>query len=127
MSDQSFTDLQKQLVELQCKLTESSRALSHVIQLISLNQREQKLGTLTIKELSGLPPNIPSYKTVGRMFIREPLPELQEQLNGMLVKVADQIKLLEGKRDYLKKQVIANENELSELVLQIQKLREGKK
>jgi len=74
----------KHLFELQNKLTESNRALSQVIQLINLNKAEQKRGISTTEELSLVKDSTPSYKSVGRMFLAEPLPSLKTQLKGKL-------------------------------------------
>jgi len=101
------------------KLTESNRALSQVLQLISLNKVEQKRGASTIEELNLVPDTTPSYKAIGRMFLAEPLPALKTQLKGMMSKVEEQIGSLETKRDYLKKQVKQDEDNLNELVQQI--------
>jgi len=54
------------------------------------------MGISTIQEISSLPDDTPSYKTVGRMFVKGPLPDLRTELKGMLVQVEDQIKNLEG-------------------------------
>jgi len=109
----------KQLFELQNKLTNSNRALIQVIQLINLNKTEQKRGIMTVEELNSIKENTPSFKSVGRMFLSEPLPSLKAQLHGMLVQVEEQIKSLEAKKDYLKKQVKQDEENLNELVIQL--------
>uniref|UniRef100_A0A6B2LRY0 Prefoldin subunit 1 n=1 Tax=Arcella intermedia TaxID=1963864 RepID=A0A6B2LRY0_9EUKA len=105
---------------MQIKLTESNRALSEVIQLINLNQREQKLGINTLQELTSFKDDVPSYKAVGRIFISESLPSLREQLKENISKSEELVKKLESKKDYLKKQVKSDEDDLKELVNQIQ-------
>jgi len=58
----------KQLFELQNKLTESNRSLTQTIQLINYQKAEQKRGILTAEELAAIQDNTPSFKSVGRMF-----------------------------------------------------------
>jgi len=53
------------------------------------------------------------------MFMAEPLPSLRTQLSGMLGQVDEQVKSLEAKKDYLKKQVKQDEENLNELVIQL--------
>jgi len=110
--------MDKQLIELQLKLTESNRSLGQVLQLINLNKVEQKRGAATIEELNAVADDTPSYKSVGRMFKKEPLPSLKKQLQGMMVQVDNQITALETKPDYLKKQVKQDEDNLNEMVQQ---------
>jgi len=110
--------MDKQLIELQLKVTESNRSLSQVLQLINLNKVEQKRGAATIEELHTVTDDTPSYKSVGRMFLKEPLPSLRQQLQGMMGQVENQITALETKRDYLKKQVKQDEDNLNEVVQQ---------
>jgi len=110
----------RQIIELQLKVTESNRALGNVLQLIGLNKFEQKRGVGTLQELDAFTESTTSYKTVGRMFIAEPLPSLKAQLRDQLHQVEEQIKSLETKRDYIKKQVKQDEDNLTELVRQIQ-------
>jgi len=89
------------------------------VQLIALNKVEHNRGVATIDELNSIPESTESFKSVGRMFIAEPLPALKIQLRGMLHQVEEQIKSLESKRDYIKKQVKQDEENLNEFIRQI--------
>jgi chaperonin cofactor prefoldin len=72
----------RQLVEAQIKFSDSSRNLVQAVHLINLNKVEQKRGVATVQELDSIPENTVSYKSVGRMFIADPLPSLKTQLRG---------------------------------------------
>eukprot|EP01125_Pyxidicula_operculata_P001718 TRINITY_DN11542_c0_g1_i1.p1 TRINITY_DN11542_c0_g1~~TRINITY_DN11542_c0_g1_i1.p1 ORF type:complete len:124 (-),score=30.47 TRINITY_DN11542_c0_g1_i1:55-426(-) len=115
--------MDKQLIDLQSKLSESSYALSHCLNLITLNQREKQRGIASIQELEEMSEKTPSYKSVGRMFIKEDLPELKNQLKQMLTDVDEQIKTLDSRKEYIKKQVKQDEDNLNEVVSQINKQR----
>ena len=119
-------------MDLQVKLTESNRALTQVLQLIAVTKMEQKRGAATIEELNTIPSETPSFKSVGRMFLKEPLPSLNKKLHGvvpvlysyaagMMEQVENQITSLETKRDYLKKQVKQDEDNLNEVIQQLYK------
>jgi chaperonin cofactor prefoldin len=76
-------------------------------------------GKATMEELRTLPQTTPAYRASGRMFLRESLPNLQEQLQGQLKKVDEQITRLEQQTTYLKQQVKSTENEMQEVIRQV--------
>lgn len=126
-----------QLVELQQKLTESNRAHQTTLSLKRLNEEEKEKGKRTIAELEQLPPSSASYRSVctfcllfdtqcGRMFIREPLPDLLTTLHSMMTKVDEQINALDKKSQYLGKQVKQDEENLNEVVRSIMQQGQGK-
>eukprot|EP01128_Nolandella_sp_AFSM9_P009192 TRINITY_DN5812_c0_g1_i1.p1 TRINITY_DN5812_c0_g1~~TRINITY_DN5812_c0_g1_i1.p1 ORF type:complete len:132 (-),score=45.67 TRINITY_DN5812_c0_g1_i1:153-509(-) len=110
---------QQQLIALQTKLTQSSRALSQSLSLTQANRQEQAKGRITISELKALPPTTNAYRSSGRMFIKENLPELVTTIEGQLVKVDEMIIKLEDQSKYLKQQVKSAEGNMNEVIAQM--------
>ncbi|KAI9098904.1 Prefoldin [Phlyctochytrium arcticum] len=71
---------QKVLGEIQNKMIESSRQLNIVKAQLSTREREKRVCELTIKELSTFGSDTGAYRSVGKMFIQEPLPVLIKEL-----------------------------------------------
>lgn len=87
---------------------------------IQSREREKRLSELTNKELSALQPDTVTYKSVGKMFVQEPLPELTKELTERATEMDKDMAALEKKRIYWERNKTEAQGNLGELVRQIQ-------
>ncbi|KAG0318412.1 hypothetical protein BGZ97_003814 [Linnemannia gamsii] len=106
--------------DLQTKLQEATRMVASVQAQIQSREREKRLSELTNKELSALQPETVTYKSVGKMFVQEPLPELTKELTERASEMEQDMAALEKKRIYWERNKTEAQGNLGELVRQIQ-------
>ncbi|KAF9924373.1 hypothetical protein FBU30_005643 [Linnemannia zychae] len=106
--------------DLQTKLQEATRMVASVQAQIQAREREKRLSELTNKELSALQPDTITYKSVGKMFVQEPLPELTKELSERAVEMEKDAAALDKKRIYWERNKAEAQGNLGELVKQIQ-------
>ncbi|KAF9143159.1 Prefoldin [Linnemannia elongata] len=106
--------------DLQNKLQEATRMVASVQAQIQSREREKRLSELTNKELSALQPDTVTYKSVGKMFVQEPLPELTKELTERATEMDKDMAALEKKRIYWERNKTEAQGNLGELVRQIQ-------
>ncbi|KAG0198994.1 hypothetical protein BGX28_007644 [Mortierella sp. GBA30] len=106
--------------DLQTKLQEATRMVASVQAQIQTREREKRLSELTNKELSSLQPETVTYKSVGKMFIQEPLPELTKELSERVTEMDKDMAALDKKRIYWERNKTEAQGNLQELIKQIQ-------
>ncbi|KAF9183070.1 hypothetical protein BGZ51_004256 [Haplosporangium sp. Z 767] len=106
--------------DLQSKLQEATRMVASVQAQIQTREREKRLSELTNKELSSLQPDTVTYKSVGKMFIQEPLPQLTSELTERATEMGKDMEALDKKRIYWERQKTEAQGNLQELIKQIQ-------
>ncbi|KAF9952992.1 hypothetical protein BGZ72_005775 [Mortierella alpina] len=118
----SFSEqaLGKIVHDLQAKLQEATRMVASVQAQIQTREREKRLSELTNKELSSLEPETVTYKSVGKMFIQEPLPELTSELTERVTEMDKDMAALDKKRIYWERNKTEAQGNLQELIKQIQ-------
>ncbi|KAF9284967.1 hypothetical protein BGZ68_004279 [Mortierella alpina] len=118
----SFSEqaLGKIVHDLQAKLQEATRMVASVQAQIQTREREKRLSELTNKELSSLEPETVTYKSVGKMFIQEPLPELTSELSERVTEMDKDMAALDKKRIYWERNKTEAQGNLQELIKQIQ-------
>ncbi|KAF9566224.1 hypothetical protein EC968_003807 [Mortierella alpina] len=118
----SFSEqaLGKIVHDLQAKLQEATRMVASVQAQIQTREREKRLSELTNKELSSLEPETVTYKSVGKMFIQEPLPELTSELAERVTEMDKDMAALDKKRIYWERNKTEAQGNLQELIKQIQ-------
>ncbi|XP_073985778.1 prefoldin subunit 1 isoform X2 [Rhodnius prolixus] len=87
------------------------------LQIESLKRSRQR-ADLTTLEIKVLPENTMTYESLGRMFIRTPIPTVLENLSTRSAACAEQIKSLENNKAFLEKSMKESENNLREMVQQ---------
>ncbi|KAF9420691.1 hypothetical protein BGZ94_009059 [Podila epigama] len=112
--------LGKIIHDLQSKLQEATRMVTSVQAQIQTRDRERKLSALTNKELSSLDPSTVTYKSVGKMFVQEPLPKLTGELTDKVSEMEKDMAALDKKRIYWERNKIEAQGNLQELIRQIQ-------
>uniref|UniRef100_A0A224XWR3 Putative molecular chaperone prefoldin subunit 1 n=1 Tax=Panstrongylus lignarius TaxID=156445 RepID=A0A224XWR3_9HEMI len=111
-------ELKKAFTELQQKMLETTQKVKLAdIQIESLKRSRQR-ADLTTLEIKALQENTMTYESLGRMFIRTPIPIVLENLNTRSVSCAEQIKSLENNKAFLEKSMKESENNLREMVQQ---------
>eukprot|EP00470_Lotharella_oceanica_P000240 CAMPEP_0170171962 /NCGR_PEP_ID=MMETSP0040_2-20121228/5170_1 /TAXON_ID=641309 /ORGANISM="Lotharella oceanica, Strain CCMP622" /LENGTH=147 /DNA_ID=CAMNT_0010412339 /DNA_START=36 /DNA_END=480 /DNA_ORIENTATION=- len=103
MSSAQNEDEDPQL-ELQRKKVILGRQLIQLQGQLQMKERVKKSTELTIAEVKALPEKTNTYRTVGRMFLATPLPEVKDGLKKFLDETATEITQLEAKKKYLEKQ-----------------------
>ncbi|KAG9325344.1 hypothetical protein KVV02_006984 [Mortierella alpina] len=118
----SFSEqaLGKIVHDLQAKLQEATRMVASVQAQIQTREREKRLSELTNKELSSLETETVTYKSVGKMFIQEPLPELTSELSERVTEMDKDMAALDKKRIYWERNKTEAQGNLQELIKQIQ-------
>ncbi|KAI8922955.1 Prefoldin [Entophlyctis helioformis] len=72
---------EKYAFEYQSKISESSKQLAVVRAQLQGRDREKRLSELTAKELNALPADVSAYRSVGKMFLKEDIAGLKDELN----------------------------------------------
>ncbi|KAF9348740.1 hypothetical protein BGX26_012872 [Mortierella sp. AD094] len=106
--------------DLQSKLQEATRMVASVQAQIQTREREKRLSELTNKELSSLQPDTVTYKSVGKMFIQEPLTDLTSELSERSKEMEKDMEALDKKRIYWERNKTEAQGNLQELIRQIQ-------
>ncbi|KAG0366090.1 Prefoldin [Gamsiella multidivaricata] len=106
--------------DLQTKLQEATRMVASVQAQIQTRDREKRLSELTNKELSALAPDTITYKSVGKMFIQEPLTDLTKELSERASEMEKDMAALDKKRVYWERNKTEAQGNLQELIRQIQ-------
>ncbi|KAI1313845.1 hypothetical protein EDD11_002478 [Mortierella claussenii] len=106
--------------DLQSKLQEATRMVASVQAQIQTREREKRLSELTNKELTSLQPDTVTYKSVGKMFIQEPLKDLTTELSARVKEMDKDMEALEKKRIYWERNKTEAQGNLQELIRQIQ-------
>ncbi|KAG0206746.1 hypothetical protein BGX33_007237 [Mortierella sp. NVP41] len=106
--------------DLQTKLQEATRMVALVQAQIQTREREKRLSELTNKELSALQADTITYKSVGKMFVQEPLPELTSELSERVTEMDKEMAALDKKRIYWERNKTEAQGNLGELIKQIQ-------
>ncbi|KAF9901472.1 hypothetical protein EC991_006090 [Linnemannia zychae] len=111
--------------DLQTKLQEASRMVASVQAQIQSREREKRLSELTNKELLGLSSDTITYKSVGKMFVQEPLPELTKELTERATEMEKDMAALDKKRIYWERNKTEAQGNLGELIKQIQQAQQA--
>ncbi|KAI9003103.1 Prefoldin, partial [Gaertneriomyces semiglobifer] len=67
-------------IEIQNTIQEKSRQLTRLRTELQALDRQKRVSDLTAKELAPLGADVGAYRSVGKMFIRQPLPEITKEL-----------------------------------------------
>lgn len=111
-------ELKKAFAELQIKMMDTRQKLKlQDIQTDGFRKTKQHT-QLTVNEIKNLPPNTNTYESVGRMFIKTPLPQVISNLETKMKSFDEKIKEIEANKNYLERNLKESENNLREMVQQ---------
>ncbi|RDL42021.1 Uncharacterized protein BP5553_02000 [Venustampulla echinocandica] len=72
--------LQRLVQEIEIQAIQAQQQISTVKSQIALKQREIRMLQLTSSEVSTLPADTPVYEGVGKMFVFNPIPDVEKRL-----------------------------------------------
>ncbi|KAI5819684.1 Prefoldin [Pyronema omphalodes] len=93
--------LQKLMQDIESKAAFSQQQLQIVREQMALKAREIRVSQLTAQELTKVPQETKTYESVGKMFVREDISDLQTRLKKEEASLKDDIESLKKKQIYL--------------------------
>ena len=111
-------ELKKHFAELQMQMQESRMKMRQLDMQIEQSKRNCQHGALTKREITTLPTETNCFETVGRMFVKRSVKEVEELIDGRVKAGEEKITALETSKKYLENNLKERENNLRELVTQ---------
>jgi len=105
--------------ELQSKLVETRVLLNQVSNKLQLIEREKRRNQFTLQEISGVPAETNTYKSIGKMFLSAPSEQIIEELQTSITKYEADIVTLTNQQKYLMNQSTTIQNSLKELIKEV--------
>ena len=117
MASNNFdADLKKAFQDLQAKMITTTQQVKLAEAQIAQLTRNITHAKLTEQELSLLPGDTRTYQSVGRMFILEPINQIQTDLKKKISEGEAKIKTIEQNKEHLQKSVKDHENSIREML-----------
>ncbi|KAJ8326311.1 hypothetical protein BDV3_005865 [Batrachochytrium dendrobatidis] len=110
---------EKYAIEYQTKIGETSRQLAMVRGQLQGREREKKLSELTAKELEPLDSTVLAYRSVGRMFIKEDISMLKDELHKKSASASKEIVAMERAATKLEGDLKDTERTLQDLIKKV--------
>ncbi|GAA5914446.1 prefolding complex chaperone subunit [Sporobolomyces salmoneus] len=113
--------LRQAVMQLQSQQIEASRQLSTIRTQLNQKEREQKLNTLTLREIESLPRDssqVGCYRAVGRMFMQESRNNVENTLKQKTKHSQEDVGILEKKAKYLENEVNTAQTSLRDILQQ---------
>lgn len=108
-----FEELQTQMAETRTKMRQMDAQMEGQ-RLISLRS------TKTKQELAKLSPDVNTFESLGRMFVKKSLDQVNVMLDEKIKVSEEKIKSLDANQKYLDKSLKERENNLREMIVQKQ-------
>ncbi|KAL4332583.1 hypothetical protein GQ457_07G019190 [Hibiscus cannabinus] len=105
-------------IEIQGRIIELTGKLKQVQNQMRTKEGEKKRAFLTLEELSQVPDDTNTYKSIGRTFVLEPKAVLMNEQERKLKDSESAIGSLQTSKEYMEKQLAEVENNLRELLQQ---------
>ncbi|CAK7225072.1 hypothetical protein SBRCBS47491_005767 [Sporothrix bragantina] len=93
--------LQKLVREIETQAMQAQQQISIVRQQTASKQREMRMAQLTRSELGALPSSTNVYEGVGKMFVAEPIPSLNDKLGKQIKTLESDVEGLGKRLHYL--------------------------
>ncbi|ESO84789.1 hypothetical protein LOTGIDRAFT_236136 [Lottia gigantea] len=110
-------ELRKAFQELQSKMITTTQQLKISDAQIETLKRQITHSKLVTKEIEALPSETRVYQGVGRMFLLQPIPQIQKNLDSKIKASEEKIKSIDTNKGYLERSIKESEDSLRELVL----------
>ncbi|KAH6559930.1 hypothetical protein BASA50_009019 [Batrachochytrium salamandrivorans] len=110
---------QKYALEYQTKISETSRQLTTVNSQLQACRHEKRISELTSNELTPLDDTVPTYRSVGRMFVQEDISALKTELDKKSAISAKEISALERAVVTLESELKSSEGTLRDLIKKV--------
>lgn len=108
-----FEELQTQMAETRTKMRQMDAQMEGQ-RLVCLRS------TKTKQELAKLPSDVNTYESLGRMFVKKSLDQVNVMLDEKIKSSEEKIKSLDSNQKYLDKSLKERENNLREMIVQKQ-------
>ncbi|XP_039071888.1 prefoldin subunit 1-like [Hibiscus syriacus] len=105
-------------IEIQSRMIELTSKLKQVQNQMRTKEGEKKRAFLTLEELSQVPDDTNTYKSIGRMFVLELKAVLMNEQEQKLKDSESAIGSLQTSKEYMEKQLAEVEKNLGELLQQ---------
>jgi prefoldin subunit 1 len=106
----------QELMALQTRLVEQSQQLQQARGAQQSRVAERRRTEVTLRELERFGADVPTYRSVGRMFLRTPLPEVRAELDARRARLGTEADRLTKSIEALDAAVRDGESNLRELV-----------
>ncbi|XP_050392909.1 prefoldin subunit 1 [Patella vulgata] len=110
-------ELKKAFQELQNKMITTTQQLKVSDAQIETLKRQITHSKLVTKEIAALPSETRVFQGVGRMFLLQPIPTIQKNLDAKMKASEEKIKTIDTNKGYLERSIKESEDSLRELVL----------
>lgn len=111
-------ELKKHFEELQAQLVDTRVKMKQIDVQMDSQKKLIQHSTITKSEITGLPNDVRTYESLGRMFVLRKKSEVEEMLDSKISSGTERIQSLETNKKYLETSLKERENSLRELVSQ---------
>eukprot|EP00670_Eutreptiella_braarudii_P009200 CAMPEP_0174310008 /NCGR_PEP_ID=MMETSP0810-20121108/2778_1 /TAXON_ID=73025 ORGANISM="Eutreptiella gymnastica-like, Strain CCMP1594" /NCGR_SAMPLE_ID=MMETSP0810 /ASSEMBLY_ACC=CAM_ASM_000659 /LENGTH=285 /DNA_ID=CAMNT_0015417807 /DNA_START=41 /DNA_END=900 /DNA_ORIENTATION=- len=118
---EQLKELESQVVDAQEKVVNARQAMNQVNTHIALMEREKKRVDITLRELDTVGEAHQTYRSVGRMFVLTPVPQLQSDLKEKNATCGEELSKLAERKAAAQKSVDDSENHFRKTFMGYQK------
>ncbi|KKA30531.1 hypothetical protein TD95_003363 [Thielaviopsis punctulata] len=93
--------LEKLVREIEHQAVQAQQQIGISQSQVASKQREMRLLSLTMNEVSSLPKDAPVYEGLGKMFVSIPVPKLMEKMTGQKKELEGDVEKLGKRLQYL--------------------------
>ncbi|RLN98401.1 hypothetical protein BBJ28_00013022 [Nothophytophthora sp. Chile5] len=112
------THIAKELQELQPKFMNVKREVEQIDAKLAAYARQKKRLALVEKEVAELPEGTNTYRSIGKMFLQTSTEENAATMKSDQKKTDEQVASLEARKNYLNRQKLSLEENITELLAQ---------
>jgi tetratricopeptide (TPR) repeat protein len=112
MSKEEIAQLQELMGQYETTKRESRQANMQAGQF----EYEKKMDGLTLKEVEALDVHRNTYRSIGKIYIRQPLPQIKEQIKSDIKKREAEYASVQSKIGFINKRLVSLEGELKDFV-----------
>eukprot|EP00275_Glaucocystis_incrassata_P001910 EC124281.1.p1 GENE.EC124281.1~~EC124281.1.p1 ORF type:complete len:116 (+),score=21.04 EC124281.1:118-465(+) len=109
-------DHRKQIIEVQERMKELQRQVVVLQTQMQVKDRSKRRDELTLRELQALPPSVPTYMPVGKMFLLTEHSELGQKLQSSITSREAELSSMQKSKTYVERQLRDAEGNLKDLV-----------
>ena len=103
-------------MELQEQGSKLNKDLRQVSARLSVCQRELRANQVTTQQISGLGPEVPVYRTLGKCFMHTPRPEIDRRLTDELQTLSKNQSDFSDRKQYLERRIEENTQHMKDLM-----------
>jgi len=108
--------LQKLVREIETQAQQAQQQITMARSQVAGKQREMRLAQLTRSEIASLPPDTAVYEGVGKMFVAEAVPSLNEKLEKLIKGLESDVEGLGKRLHYLETTAKNSQDHISQML-----------